>query len=131
MFGASPRSTPAGLVRQIAPGDLVAPNRHHSGHKTRRLSEYGCNASPGYAGLGRAGRGAYEVMLSWINVCSPDVTTLGCIPYSLIDEADLQRQAPDRHAETVGAFGAAARMVALHDPGLRRLIWQRAPTLLA
>lgn len=89
------------------------------------------HASPGYAGLGSAGRGAYEVMLSWITVCSPDVTTSGRIPYSLIEEADLQRLAPDLHAETVGAFAAAARTVASHDPGLLRLIRQRAPTLLA
>lgn len=77
-----------------------------------------------------SGRGAYEVMMSWISVCAPDITTSGQVPYTLIEEDDLKRLAPDLHESTIGAFAAAARTVALHDGSVRRLITERAPHLL-
>jgi len=143
--------------KRLSPGDQLDPspnrtiNLHWSGRGSSNWSA-GCqviggavylnsggetidcwnHASPGYAGLGPAsGRGAYEVMLSWITVCATDITRSGRVPYTLIEEADLKRFAPELHGSTIGAFAAAARTVAFHDRTIRRLIEERAPTLLA
>ncbi len=143
--------------QRLSPGDQLDPlpnrtiNLHWSGRGSSNWSA-GCqviggavylnssgetidcwdHASPGYAGLGPAsGRGAYEVMLSWISVCAADITTTGQIVYTLIEEADLKQFAPELHDATVGAFATAARTVAVHDTAIRRLIEERAPDLLA
>lgn len=77
------------------------------------------------------GRGAYDLMFSWITVCSPDITKTGTVPYTLIEEGDLQELAPDLHQTTIAAFRQAAQTVAKHDNAIRRLVMDRAPELLA
>lgn len=143
--------------KRLSSGDLLDPspnptiNLHWSGRGSSNWSA-GCqviggavyldvagntvdcwdHAAPGYAGLGSAaGRGAYDVIMSWITVCSADITRSGRIRYTLVEEADLKAFAPDLHQETVGAFAIAARTVASHDTGIYRLIAERAPSLLA
>lgn len=94
--------------------------------------DYWNHASAGYAGIGsRANRGAYDVMLSWMTVCAPDITKSGRIRYTLIEEDDLKNFSPALHQATLADFGAAAVTVASHDRSIRQLIRERAPTLLA
>lgn len=94
--------------------------------------DYWDHASVGYAGIGsRANRGAYDVMFSWMSVCAPDITKSGRICYTLIEEDDLKIFSPALHQATIADFGAAAATVASHDSRIRRLIREKAPTLLA
>jgi len=143
--------------KRLSPGDHLDPdpnpviNIHWSGRGTSNWSA-GCqvlggavylnhtgdtidcwdHAAVGYTQLGgETGRGAYDVMMSWITVCAPDITKAGCVRYTLIEEEDLKKLAPDLHTSTFDAFASAARTVALHDRRIRNLIQERAPHLLA
>lgn len=90
------------------------------------------HAAVSYSELGRnKSRGAYDLMFSWITVCSPDITKSGTIPYTLIEEDDLKELAPDLHGHVYSAFSQAASTVASHDPDISRFIMSRAPELLA
>jgi hypothetical protein len=77
------------------------------------------------------GRGAYDLMFSWISVCSPDITTAGTIPYTLIEEDELKELAPRLHQTTLSAFKQAVRTVASHDPRIEAIVRERAPKLMA
>jgi hypothetical protein len=143
--------------KRLSPGDRLDPaanatiNIHWSGRGTSNWSA-GCQVIGGavylnqagetidcwdHAALrydelgGESGRGAYDVMLSWITVCAPDISTAGRVRYTLIEEDDLLQLAPELHQATFAAFSAAARTVALHDPTIRGYIAERAPHLLA
>ena len=143
--------------KRLSPGDHLDPapnpviNIHWSGRGTSNWSA-GCqvlggalyinhagdtidcwdHAAVGYNQLrGETGRGAYDVMMSWITVCAPDITKAGRVRYTLIEEDDLKQLAPDLYTSTFDAFASAARTVALHDHRISSLIRERAPHLLA
>ncbi|MES9922734.1 MAG: peptidoglycan-binding protein [Candidatus Thiodiazotropha endolucinida] len=99
---------------------------------TGRIIDCWNHAALTYNELGsRKGRGAYDLMLSWITVCSPDITRTGTIPYTLIEEDDLEGLAPELHMETIAAFRQAAQTVAKHDTFIKRFVMIKAPELLA
>ncbi|MEW8036549.1 MAG: peptidoglycan-binding protein [Candidatus Thiodiazotropha sp.] len=90
------------------------------------------HAAPSYNRLGKGkGRGAYDLMFSWITVCSPDITTAGTLPYTLIEEDELNKLAPRLHQSTFSAFREAVKTVVFHDPEIKKIVKKRAPELLA
>jgi hypothetical protein len=89
------------------------------------------HAAVTYSELGKnKNRGAYDLMFSWITVCSPDITKTGTIPYTLIEENELKALAPQLHQSSVSAFREAARTVASHDRNIKNFILAKAPELL-
>lgn len=142
--------------RSLSAGDRLDPspnptiNFHWSGRGTSNWSA-GCQVIAGAAFLDDNGepvdcwdhaairyddlgsgrdRGAYDLMMSWITVCSPDITTRGRLPLTLLEERDLDALAPDLRDAARAAFGRAARTVARRDRRLRTLLAERAPELL-
>lgn len=143
--------------RSLSAGDQLDPkpnatiNFHWSGRGTSNWSA-GCQVIAGAAfldddgepvdcwdhaairyddlGAGRD-RGAYELMMSWITVSSPDITTNGTLPLTLLEERDLDTLDSSLRDAARAAFGRAARTVAQRDRGLRNLLAERAPELLA
>ncbi|MES9942672.1 MAG: peptidoglycan-binding protein [Candidatus Thiodiazotropha sp. 6PLUC2] len=100
----------------------------HSGRKVDCWE----HAAITYDDIGRGkNRGAYDLMLNWITVCSPDITKNGTIPYTLIEEDDLEILSPKLHQSSVVAFREAAQTVASHDNRIKRFVMDRAPELLA
>ncbi|MEM9315944.1 MAG: peptidoglycan-binding protein [Pseudomonadota bacterium] len=90
------------------------------------------SAATSYNGLGGGrGRGAYDVLMSWVTVCSPNITRFGRVPLTLLEERDLAAIDPELCEAAVDAFATAARTVASHDRSLQNLIADRAPHLLA
>ena len=88
------------------------------------------HAAVSYGGLGRGDRGAYDVFMSLLSVVSPDITTAGEVPMTLLEEQDLDMLDPELRDLARNAFGLAARTVSARDAGLQSLLAHHAPELL-